>query len=275
MLITVNVKLGAMMDMMLSAGGLSMTRFGRVRLGVAAATIAGAMLLPAFGVLAQVAQAGDVSGVWWSVRYSPELEIQGGGDIPYNDEGQAQYARNMAGLEDGSINDQSRRLCVPDGVPRILGNPYPFKIIHTPGQTTIVYELNGTFRIVLMDRPQLSPDELEIVPYYSGHSVGHWDGDTLVIETGGSIDKTFLDATGAPHSYLLTTVERIRKINGGSQLENVVTITDPLMLTQPITARYVYDSHPEVRLQTYVCGEAHRDISHVPGVTEARLARGQ
>jgi hypothetical protein len=62
-------------------------------------------------------------------------------------------------------------------------------------------------------------------------------------------------------------------INGGTQLENIVTMTDPLFLTQPATARYVYDAHPEVRLQTYVCGEPHRDISLVPGVMEARRAR--
>ena len=262
------------MGMVLSAGSLNITRFGRARLGLAAASIVGAMLLPAFGVLAQVKPAGDVSGIWWGVKYSPKLEIQGGGDIPYNDKGKAQYAKNIAGLKDGSIKDEARHLCVPDGVPRILGNPYPFKIIHTPGQTTIVYELNRVFRIVIMDKPQLSEDDLEVAPYYSGHSVGHWDGDTLVIETAGFNEKTFLDATGAPHSDQMKTVERIRKINGGKQLEDVVTITDPEMLTKPIMARYVYDPHPELRLQDYVCGEPHRDISKIPGVTEARRARG-
>ncbi len=96
-----------------------------------------------------------------------------------------------------------------------------------------------------------------------------------MIETAGFKDSTFLDATGAPHSWQMTTVERIRKINSGSQLENVVTITDPLMLTEPVIARYLYDAHPEVELQTYVCGEAHRDISHIPGVTAARRAQGE
>ena len=234
------------------------------------------LLLPAAELLAAAARpGGDISGVWWSVKYSPKLEIEGGGEIPYNERGRALYARNMAGLRDGSIKDEARRLCTPDGVPRILGNPYPFKVIHTPGQTTILYELNRTFRVVLMDRPQLPPDQLEIAPYYSGHSVGRWEGDTLVIETAGFNEKTFLDATGAPHSDQLKTVERYRKINGGRQMENVVTITDPAMLTRPITVRYLYDFHPEVEVQTdYVCGEPHRDISHVPGVSEARRARG-
>lgn len=198
----------------------------------------------------------------------------GGGNIPYNDKGKALYAKIAAGLKDGTITDEARHLCVPDGVPRILGNPYPFKIIQTPGQTTIAYELNRVFRIVLMDKPQAPERELEIRPFYSGHSVGHWDGDTLMIETAGFNDKTFLDATGAPHSDGMTTVERIRKI-GGAQLEDVVTVTDPELLTHPFSARFVYDAHPDGRLQDYVCGEPHRDISQVPGVTEARRARRQ
>jgi len=216
---------------------------------------------------------GDVSGVWWVDHYSPTLEIEGGGEIPYNDEGRARYAEIRAGLQNGTVVDEARYHCTPDGLPRVLGNPYPFKIIHTPGQTTILYELNYNFRVVEMDTPQMPDDQLEIYPYYYGHSVGHWEGDTLVIESAGFNEKTFLDATGAPHSYLMTTVERYRTIDGGNQLEAVITIEDPLMLTEPVTARYVYNAHPEIELDVYVCGEPHRDISHVPGVTEARRAR--
>jgi len=222
---------------------------------------------------AQDAQTGDVSGVWWITQYSPRLALQGTNEIPYTDEARALYERNIAGLQDGSVVDEARFHCTPDGLPRVLGNPYPFKIIHTPGQTSIVYELNHNFRVVEMDKPQMSPDDLEIYPYYYGHSVGHWEGDTLVVETAGFNEKTFLDATGAPHSYLMTVVERLRKLSD-TQLEDVATIEDPLMLTAPITVRYVYDLHPEIELETYVCGEPHRDISQVPGVTEARRARG-
>src|SRR6266567_4342760 len=131
---------GAMMEEVSIDGG-HMTPRSRARKGATVAAIAGAMVMLASVAMAQGKAAGDVSGVWWGVKYSPKLEIQGGGDIPYNDKGKAQYAKNMAGLKDGSIKDESRRLCNPDGVPRILGNPYPFKIIHTTGQTTIVYEL--------------------------------------------------------------------------------------------------------------------------------------
>ena len=259
------------MNAKFSAHGGIQGRFAR--LGVGSALAAASAMLLSVAAFAQANRTPDISGIWQSVKYSPKIELQGGGDIPYNDKGKALYAKNIAGLKDGSIKDEARHLCVPDGIPRILGNPYPFKVIQTPGQTTLAYELNRVFRVVVMDKPQASAHELEIAPYYSGHSIGHWEGDTLVIETAGFNEKTYLDATGAPHSDQMTTIERVRKV--GRQLEDVVTVTDPDLLTRPITARFVYDLHPEVRLEDYVCGEPHRDISKVPGVTEARRARGQ
>ena len=261
------------MDLKQSAKGLNTPAFSLMQIMIALPIVTGAMLLPGHSAIAQGTPPGDISGVWWITEYNPSLQIEGGGEIPYNEEGSALHERNVAGLANGTIEDEPRTICTPDGVPRILGNPYPFKIVHTPEQTTILYELNDVFRIVLMDSPQLSEFDLMVLPYYSGHSIGHWEGETLVVETAGLKDKSFLDATGAPQSFEMTTVERYRTINGGTQLENVVTITDPIYLTEPVTARYVYDAHPDVRLDTYVCGEPHRDISQVPGVTEARSAR--
>lgn len=230
------------------------------------AVVVAAALSP---VSVHCAAAQDVSGFWWAQKYTPALEIMGGGALPLNEAGRAQYEANMAGLRDGSLIDEARRHCLPDGVPRILGSPYPFRIVHTPGQTTIIHELNNVVRYVHMDRPLDPPDELQILPYYSGHSVGRWEDDTLVIETGGFNEKTFLDATGAPHSCEMSTVEHIRKLEDGT-LEDVVTITDPVYYSEPFSARFVYDNDPGLRIQDYVCGEPHRDISHIPGVAEAR-----
>jgi hypothetical protein len=127
-----------------------------------------------------------------------------------------------------------------------------------------VYEINHVIRIVEMNTPPASDEDLEAYPYYSGHSYGHWDGDTLVIESAGFNEKTFIDDTGAPHSDRMHTVERIRKIDGG-MLEDVVTVTDPATFTKPWTARFVYGAHPEIRLEDFVCGEAHRNLAPVKG----------
>ena len=207
----------------------------------------------------------NISGVWWTQSYMRKLELAEGGELPLNEAGRAKYAEIMAGLANGAITDEARRVCVPDGLPRILSNPYPFQIIQTPGQVTIIYELNHVIRPMRLDVPLPPDDELEIFPYYMGHSAARWENDTLVIETAGFNEKTWLDATGAPHSWQMRTVERIRKLDDNT-LENVITIADPTYYTQPFSARFVYDLHRDVRLEDYNCGDEHRDISQIPGV---------
>ena len=75
-----------------------------------------------------------------------------------------------------------------------------------------------------------------------------------------------LPGTAAPHSDEMHVTERLQKINSGKQLEDVVTIEDSKNYTRPWSARFVYDTHPEVRLEAYVCGETHRNLSKVRGV---------
>jgi len=157
---------------------------------------------------------------------------------------------------------------VPDGLPRVLATPYPFEIVQAPpGQVTMIYELNHQVRMIALDKPLPSKDDLEIFPFYNGHSVGKYEGDTLVVTSAGFKDNpiTFLDATGAPHTDEMTTTERIRKISP-TQLEDVITIHDPKYYSRDFQVRFVYTQRNDVRLEDYVCGEPHRDIYGIPGV---------
>jgi hypothetical protein len=208
----------------------------------------------------------DVFGTFWATQYNAKIQIVGGGDLPLTAKGKAAYDMNIAGLKDGSVEDSARRLCLPDGVPRVLATPYPFEVIQAPpGQVTMVHELNHQIRVVAMNKPLPKYEDLIGAPYYNGHSVGRIEGDTLVVETAGFNEKTFLDATGAPHTDELKTVERIRRISP-TQIEIVVTIHDPDFYTRDWQARFVYTQRNDVRLEDYVCGEPHRDISSVQGV---------
>ncbi|HEY7298596.1 MAG TPA: hypothetical protein VH684_11730 [Xanthobacteraceae bacterium] len=208
----------------------------------------------------------DISGTYWATEYHANIALVGGGELPLTAAGKEAYAKNIAGIKEGSIIDAARRYCVPDGLPRVLASPYPFEIFQAPpGQVTMVYELNHQVRVIAIDKPLPSEDELETLPYYNGHSVGHFEGDTLVVETAGFNEKTFVDATGAPHTDELRTVERIRRI-GPTQLEDVITIHDPKYYTRDWQARFVYTLRNDVWLEDYVCGETHRDLSSVAGV---------
>jgi hypothetical protein len=227
----------------------------------------GAMLL-ATAVLCGSAYgaAPDLSGIYWATEYYPKIQLVGGGDLPLTAAGKAAYDTNIAGLKDGSVTDAARKFCAPDGLPRVLATPYPFEIIHgPPGQVTIIYELNHQIRVIRLDKPMPSEKELANFPSYNGHSVGRFEGDTLVVESAGFNEKTFVDATGAPHTDELRTVERIRKTSR-TQLEIVIAVRDPRYYTRDWQARFVYDQRNDIRLEDYVCGEEHRDISSVRGV---------
>jgi hypothetical protein len=206
----------------------------------------------------------DISGTYWATSYSPRIQVVGGGDPPLNAAGKAAYEMNQAALKDGSLVDKARRVCVPDGVPRVLATPYPFEIFQVPaGQVTFLYEMNHQVRVIVMDRPLPKLASLVTDLRYNGHSVGRWDGDTLVVESTGFNDRTFLNATGLPHGEDMSTVERIRKIAGG--LEDVITIHDPEMYARDWQVRFVYDQRDDVRLEDYACNDTHRDLSGVKG----------
>jgi hypothetical protein len=233
-----------------------------VRIGSAWAALFGltGLFVPAYG------QTPDISGTYWATEYHAKIQVVGGGDLPLTVAGREAYEKNVAGLKDGSIIDTARRYCVPDGLPRSLATPYPFEIFQAPSeQVTIIHELNHQVRVIALDEPMPSARELMSLPYYNGHSVGHFEGDTLVVETAGFNEKTFLDATGAPHTDELRTVERIRRISP-TELEDVIAIHDPKYYTRDWQARFVYKLRNDLWIEDYVCGEPHRDLSSVAGV---------
>jgi hypothetical protein len=208
----------------------------------------------------------DISGTYWATEYHAKIQVVGGGELPFTTDGKAAYEINMAGLKDGSIADAARKYCVPDGLPRLLATPYPFEILQAPpGQITMVYELSHQIRAITMDKPLPSQREMATLPLYNGHSAGHFEGDTLVIQSAGFNGGTFLDATGAPHTDELITTERVRKVSP-TELEDVITVHEPEYYTRDWQARFVYTLRNDVRLEDYVCGEQHRDLSAVKGV---------
>jgi hypothetical protein len=229
-----------------------------------------ALLAPATGKdrVQAAAATPDISGIYWTTTYSPTIQPSTGGSPPYKPEAMAEYKKNTADIASGKLEDRSRSFCVPDGVPRALESPYPFEIAQIPnrGEIYLFYEINHMIREVDMQNPMPPPDKLELLPFYAGHSVGHWEGDTLVVETAGFNDTTFLD-NSAPHTTQLRTVERIRKIDNGKGLEDVVTIHDPGVFTKDWTTRFAYQARPDIRIMDWNCGEKHRDLSKVKGVS--------
>ena len=132
-------------------------------------------------------------------------------------------------------NDPVQRYCDPPGVPRIYMYPWEITFIQTPKIVYILYEYTKIWRAIYMDRDHpKDPDNS-----WLGDSVGKYEGGTLVIDTIGFNDKTWLDQTGHPHSDALHLIERIRLLDH-DKLELSVTIDDPKAYTKSFSAAKVY-----------------------------------
>ena len=209
----------------------------------------------------------DFDGVWWTPGYDRKFRTVEGQLPPFTERGRREWEHNVKADEAGEPVADAPTGCLPHGIPRLLASPYPIQIITTPDQMTWVHEVNRNQRYIYMNEEH--PKSLK--PTYLGHSVAHWEGDTLVIDTIGLNDKTRIDEEGITHSDQLHVVEHIRKLDvkGVPTLENLITITDPVMFTQPWTTKRVYKARPEVRLMEYACEENNRNAP-VDGVTKAK-----
>jgi hypothetical protein len=176
---------------------------------------------------------------------------------PLTPEGAERLRRNaLPGVFNPVLN------CLPDGVPHGDLLPEPFKIIHARGVIVMLYEVETTFRQIFMDGRAL-PKEIGS-PSWQGYSVGRWDGDTLVIDTIGFNDVSWLDARGTPRSTEMRIEERIRRIDYG-HLELTITMTDPRTFTRPVTIKVVAEMLPDTDLLEHYCAENEQDDKRMPG----------
>jgi hypothetical protein len=153
--------------------------------------------------------------------------------------------------------------CLPQGMPMMMMATFPMEILETPGQVTIIQEAFNQVRRIYLNEDLPAPEDAE--PRFSGHSVGRWEGDTLVVETIGV--KNYVRFQNVPHSMNMRVIERMRLIDNGDYLENVITVTDPDYLTGTWTWTWMYKRWPGYKIQEYVCEDNRYD----PSATYQRL----
>ena len=157
-------------------------------------------------------------------------------------------------------DDPTQFQCLPEG-PR--SNRFDFqmkKIIQTPGVIVILIE-DLTYRQIFLDGRELPKDP---DPSFMGYSVGHWEGDTLVVETTGFKDKTWLDMQGHPHTEALRVTERFRRRDFG-HMEISEMIDDPGAFNKPFTITIKAEIVPDTEILEYVCAENEKDHQHLVG----------
>lgn len=156
--------------------------------------------------------------------------------------------------------DNPDALCLPLGLTQLHMHPQPRKIVQGSREIVILYEANGNTRQILTDgRPLPNNDP---TPWWYGYSVGHWEGDTLVVETTGFRDDVWLDVEGSPLTGSGKMTERWRRVKYGL-LQIDITIEDPKAYTKPFTVRVNHQLMPDTELMEFVCEE--RDAVHYVG----------
>ena len=146
----------------------------------------------------------------------------------------------------------------------------PMQILINPGQITILFEEFNDFRIIHIDQ-KTHPEDPD--PSFFGHQIGHWEGDTLVVDSVGFTDETVIDSVGMPHSDAMHIVEWIRRTGPGT-LEDVMTITDPKAFTRPWTTVSSYRRVAGVAIQEYHC-ENDRNVPDAHGATGVQMPAGR
>ena len=130
----------------------------------------------------------------------------------------------------GSYEFDNNAKCLPPGMPAMMGMAYGMEVMQTKDKITFFSELNDALRRVYLDGRQPTPKALDD-PTYAGYSTGHWEGDTLVVDTVALHPNSFIEGF-TPHSDAMTVKERIRFIGPGV-LEDRILVTDPKALTKP------------------------------------------
>jgi hypothetical protein len=200
----------------------------------------------------------DLTGPWAPNAIRENVNLVGTGvEVPFKPEAKKIYDARIGQL--GKDDPEAR--CLPPGVPRLTTTPYPFRFVQTKDYIAILYEGGSqTFRQIFMDGRKHSQFAEEL---WNGESIGHWEGDTLVIETIGFNELTWIDAAGVPHTKDMKVTERITRLDTDN-MEIVSMIDDPKMFTKT-WGFTTYPQRLKGELLEYICNENEKDVPHLFG----------
>lgn len=190
----------------------------------------------------------DFSGVWMEKQ---EVDALSANVPPLRPAAEAKFRAAKPGYGPRATPDSQDPIlsCAPPGVPRIMLLPFPMKIVQTRDEVIMIFEYDHFVREIHTDRREHSK---EFDMTWMGDSIGRWEGDTLVVDTVGLNDKTWLDQVGHPHSSSLHVIERLRRIDHNT-LEDVITVDDTNDYTKPWTGTQTFVLKPGWDLSEYVC----------------------
>jgi hypothetical protein len=179
------------------------------------------------------------------------------GGLPFRDWARDLRAQRMADNQ----KDNPDAHCLPMGFMQLHGHPQPRKIVQTPGLIVIMYEGNQGLRQIFTDGRPLPTVDDNLQPWWYGYSVGHWEKDTLVVESVGFREDGWLDVYGSPLTDKGKLIERWRRPDYG-HLEIDITVDDPKAYTKPFTVRVSQQLTVDQELIEFICNENEKSSQH-------------
>jgi len=176
-------------------------------------------------------------------------------------------AAEEAAFKAKKIEDTDAANCVPPGMPRIMSWPYPVQVLLTPGEVTLVLEGDMQVRHIHTDG-RSHPADPDLT--FNGDSIGHWEGDTLVVDTVGLAPQAAI-AQGVTHSDHEHIVERFR-LSAPDSLEVKTSVEDPGVLAQPWVFSARYMRHPDWSIAEYICEQNNRNSVGTDGKAGINLS---
>ena len=195
----------------------------------------------------------DFSGVWQK-PYVPDMskngrDQKGYPELPFTPWGEAEWKSYDAAEGDYTGS------CLPFGMTRSVNTPEPMQIMQSDKYFAFLFEQNSWFSIIPIDGRKHGNG----IPTWFGDSVGHWEGETLVIDTVNFNGKTRLDTIGHPHSEQLHLVQRFTRPDLG-HISYDVTVEDPKTFTKPWTNSRTFTLRPDWEMMEYSCEENNKSL---------------
>lgn len=218
----------------------------------------------------------DLNGIWerYPDPFADDASVfqdlqppEGGPDLkePYASEWKAQREKRAAMLAAGTPLVDSSTLCLPEGMPTIMGAIFAIQILQLPEQVTVLGEFLSQTRRIYIDDEMPPADELP--PSYYGYSVGHWQDGALLVETRGvSPDVRFFEI---PHSADMVIREKIYRVSN-NQIADEIVIEDPQYLNTPYRFTFGYKRNDEHRIMEYYCDQTN-DVIGSDGTVSMRV----
>lgn len=174
--------------------------------------------------------------------------------LPYNDAGAKLFLGRASDFAAGKLRNDVLSLCKPAGVIRAMNQGFLAQIAQTPDEVTLIHYEDHLVRHIYLN----AEHPKDVKPSFMGHSVGHWEGNTLVVDTVGFRDGGWMDEYGSPSSDKLHVSERIAKRSDGT-LQFDITFEDPTYYTKPVSITRTWEWNPTVSWDEVICEENNRD----------------